>query len=201
MHFVPLTAVIFPFGDATGDRGDSLSARYGWQWMPFEIGLGAKITDEIYLGGYLNLGVGSEGGDLATSSRCEAGDDVEDDVACSAVSVRAGIEARYTFTPSESSSGWLGYGVGFTSGTQYISDAGRYSETTSSQGIELGRVTGGLDFRAKRGFGLGPFGMVSIGRYTHTRTEIRDLVTFSGDIEDPDIHLWVGVGLRMVVFP
>src|SRR5205823_1389681 len=33
MHFVPLTGVIFPFGDATGGRGDALSARYSWQWM------------------------------------------------------------------------------------------------------------------------------------------------------------------------
>lgn len=198
---MPLTAVIFPFGDATAERGDSLGARYGWQWLPLELGLGAKITDEIYLGGYVNLGVGSEGGDLATSSRCEAGDGVEDDVACSAVSVRAGIEARYTFTPAESSSGWLGYGFGITRGTQYISDVGRYSETTSSQGFELARITGGLDFRPRRGFGLGPFGMFSVGRYTHTRTEVRDLVTFSGDIARPDIHFWIGLGLRMVVFP
>ncbi len=201
MHFVPLTALMIPLGDATGARGDSLGGRYGWQWMPFEVGIGAKVIDELYVGGYLNLGAGAEGSDLATSARCEAGDDVDDDVECSAVSVRAGIEARYTFTPSESYSGWLGYGVGFTSGTQYISDAGRYSESTTSQGIELGRITGGLDFRNWRGFGLGPFVMFSVGRYSHTRTQVRDLVTYSGDIDDPDLHLWVGVGLRMVVFP
>ena len=59
MHFVPLTAVSFPFGDATAGRGDALSARYGWQWMPFEVGLGAKIMDEIYVGAYLGFGVGS----------------------------------------------------------------------------------------------------------------------------------------------
>jgi hypothetical protein len=201
MHFVPLTAVLFPFGDATGERGDALSSRYGWQWMPLDIGLGAKISDEIYLGAYLNLAVGSEGSDLRTGSRCDAGADLEDDVSCSAVSVRAGIEARYTFTPGESVSGWVGYGIGITSGTQYISDAGRYSESSTARGIEVGRITGGLDFRTRRGFGLGPFAMLSVGRYVHQRSEIRDVPTFSGDIQNPDTHLWLGIGLRMVVFP
>jgi opacity protein-like surface antigen len=201
MHFVPLTAVSFPFGDASAARGDALSARYGWQWMPFEVGLGAKILDEIYLGAYLNFGVGSEGSDIKTEGRCEAGDDVSDDVSCSALSVHAGIEARYTFTPADSMSGWVGYGIGFTSASQSISDAGRYDETSTAQGIDFARISGGLDFRLKRGFGMGPFAIVSVGRYTHERTTIRNVVTFSGDIDDPATHAWISLGLRLVIFP
>ena len=199
MHFVPLTAVLFPFGSATGARGDSLSNRYGWQWLPFEVGLGAKLTDELYLGPYLNVGVGGEGSDLRTESRCEAGDDVIDDVSCSAVSVRMGIEARYTFTPAEQMSGWLGYGFGYTVGSQTISDEGKYSETSTSRGLELARLTGGLDFRLTRGFGLGPYAMASIGRYSTLRTEIRNTETATRDINDPAVHVWVGLGLRMVI--
>jgi len=200
MHFVPATAVLLPFGSATGAANDPLSGRYAWQWMPLEIGLGAKLIDELYLGAYLNFGYGLEGSDLHTESVCDRGNDVVDDVSCSAVSVRLGLEARYTFTPAERMSGWIGYGAGFTSGSQTISDAGHYTETSTAQGIELARLTGGLDFRAKRGFGLGPFVMASIGRYTQQRTSINN-VTTSSSIPDPAVHTWVSVGLRMVIFP
>ncbi len=201
MHFVPLTAMSFPFGSATGERSDSLSSRYSWQWVPFDIGLGAKLIDELYVGGYLNLGVGYEGSDLKTEKRCEAGDDLGDDVSCSSVNVHAGLEVRYTFAPAESASGWLGYGVGITAATQSISDAGQYKETSAVQGIDWARISGGLDFRFSRGFGMGPFGVFHVGRYTHQRSEMRDVATFAGDIADPAFHAWLTVGLRMVIFP
>lgn len=201
MHLVPLVAMSFPFGSATGERGDSLGARYSWQWVPFDIGLGAKVIDELYVGGYLNLGVGYEGSDLRTEDRCEAGGDVGDDVSCSSVNVHAGLEVRYTFAPAESATGWLGYGVGITAATQSISDAGRYEETSTVQGIDWARISGGLDFRFSHGFGMGPFGVFHVGRYTHQRTEMLDVATFSGDIADPAFHAWLTVGLRMVIFP
>jgi hypothetical protein len=201
MHFVPMTALIFPFGSATGGRDDTLSSRYAWQWQPLELGLGAKVIDELYIGGYFNVGVGSEGSDLATAARCDAGNDAVDDVSCSAVSVRVGIEGRYYFTPAEPMTGWLGYGFGYTVGSQTISDVGQYSETSTATGIELARLSGGLDFRLKRGVGLGPYAMVSIGRYTRQHTEIRNVDTSSGSIADQGVHAWIGVGLRMVIFP
>ena len=201
MHLVPLTAVAFPFGAATAGRGDALSARYGWQWVPFEIGRGAKVMEELYVGAYLNFGVGAEGSDRTTARHCEAGNDIDDDVSCSSVTVHAGFEARYSFMPAESMNAWLGYGVGVTTASQSISDAGRYDESSTAQGIDFARLSGGLDFRFGRGFGLGPFAVVSIGRYNHQRTTINNVVTFSGDIDDPDMHAWVSLGLRMAIFP
>jgi hypothetical protein len=201
MHIVPFTGVAFPFGRASDAPRDSLSARYSWHWIPLELGLGAKIIDELYLGAYFNVGAGWEGSDSHTESRCEAGYGVDDDVSCSSVSVHGGIELRYTFTPAEPLSGWVGYGVGATSVTQSISDAGRYDESNTAQGIEFARLSGGLDFRVKRGFGLGPYALVSVGRFVHQRTEIRNDVTFSGAIPDPALHAWLALGLRIVVFP
>jgi hypothetical protein len=201
MYFSPLMGISFPFGDASNGRGDTLSARYAWQWTPLDIGLGAKIIDELYLGAYLDVGVGAEGSDSRTEGRCEAGDGVEDDVSCSATSVHAGIEVHYSFTPADSGTGWIGYGIGMTSGSQTISDAGQYSETSTSRGIDFARLSGGYNFRASRGFGLGPFVVASIGKYTHQRTEIHNVVTFSGDIDDPALHGWLTLGLRMVIFP
>lgn len=201
MHFVPMTAVIFPFGSATGARDDALSSRYAWQWLPFELGMGAKATDELYIGGYFNVGVGLEGSDLGAEAHCDAGNDAVDDVSCSAVSVRMGLEGRYSFTPADSMSPWLGYGFGYTVGSQTISDVGRYSETSTASGLELARLSGGLDFRFKRGFGLGPYAMVSIGRYLRQHTEIRNVETSSSSIGSPATHAWIGIGLRLVIFP
>jgi hypothetical protein len=201
MHAVPLTALALPFGAATGGRRDALSGRYGWHWVPLDLGLGAKIVEELYLGAYFSLGVGYEGKDSHTKARCEAGEDVSDDVSCSSVSVHVGVEARYGFSPGEAMNGWIGYGFGVTTGSQSISDAGRYSETTTVSGLDVARLSGGLDFRFKRGFGMGPYGVVSVGRYLHTRTEIREDVAFSGDIADKAFHAWLSLGLRLVIFP
>jgi hypothetical protein len=103
--------------------------------------------------------------------------------------------------PADSMNPWLGYGVGITTASQSISDAGRYDEASNAQGIDFARLSGGLDFRFGRGFGLGPFAVVSVGRYTHQRTTINNVVTFSGDIDDPAMHAWVSLGLRMTIFP
>lgn len=201
MHFVPLTGLAFPLGDATGAPRDSLSARYSWHWVPLELGLGGKVSDSIYVGAYFNLGVGWEGSDPDTKARCEAGDDLDDDVSCSSVSGRGGVEIRYTFTPADATSGWVGYGIGGTFASQTISDEGRYRETTTATGIELARLSGGFDFRPKRGFGLGPYAIISLGRFTHQRTEIKNAEVHSGSIDDPALHAWVCLGLRLVVFP
>ena len=102
---------------------------------------------------------------------------------------------------SKKTLGFIGYGVGITSGSQTISDAGRYSETSTARGVDYARLSGGLQFRPTRGFGLGPFAVASIGRYTHQRTEINGVVTYSGDLPDRAFHAWLMLGLRMVIFP
>lgn len=201
MYVTPVATVSFPMGDATAAKGDQLSARYAWQWVPLDIGLGAKVMEPLYVGAYINLGVGAEGSDSKTEGRCEAGDGVEDDMSCSSVTWHAGFEAQYTFSPAQSMSGWLGYGAGITTGSQTISDAGRYSETSTARGYDYARVSGGLSFRLTKGFGLTPFAMVTIGQYTHTRTEIHNIVKFSGAISDTALHAWLTLGLRVVIFP
>lgn len=201
MYVTPVATVSFPMGDASGAKGDQLSARYGWQWVPLDIGLGAKVLDPLYIGAYLDLGVGSEGSDSKTEGRCEAGDGVEDDMSCSSVTMHAGFEAQYAFSPAKSMSGWVGYGAGINMGSQSISDAGRYSETTTASGVDYARVSGGLSLRLTKGFGLSPFGMVTIGEYLHTRTQIHNITKFSGAIDDKALHAWLTLGLRVVIFP
>ena len=44
-------------------EGDRLGRRYAWQW-PLGLGLGGKVSDSVYIGGYLGLAFGAEGSDL-----------------------------------------------------------------------------------------------------------------------------------------
>lgn len=201
MHVVPFVGMAFPLGDATGGRGDSLGARYGWQWVPLQLGFGAKVSESLYIGGYLDVSVGYEGSDQATKRRCEAGDDLEDDVSCSSSSAHLGVEARYTFNPTETFAGWLGYGIGYTAASQSISDAGRYEESSTVRGLEFARLSLGLDMRLSRGFGMGPFAMASFGRYLKQETLINGYEASSDSIDDQAFHCWLTIGYRLVIFP
>ncbi|HEY6077512.1 MAG TPA: hypothetical protein VIW29_01835 [Polyangiaceae bacterium] len=201
MHFVPLMGIAFPLGDASGTSGDSLSARYGWQWVPLELGFGAKVTESVYVGAYLDLSVGYEGSDHVTKRRCEAGDGLDDDLTCSSSSAHLGVEARYTINPTETFAGWFGYGIGYTAASQSISDAGRYEETSTVRGFEFARLSLGLDMRLSRGFGMGPFAVASLGRYLKQETTINDYETSAGSIDDQAFHCFLTLGYRLVIFP
>ena len=84
---------------------------------------------------------------------------------------------------------------------QAVHDREQHQKHDRESGLELARLSGGLDFRLKRGFGLGPYAMVSIGRYLRQHTEIRNVETSSSSIGSPATHAWIGIGLRMVIFP
>jgi hypothetical protein len=49
--------------------------------------------------------------------------------------------------------------------------------------------------------GLGPYLMTSVGRFQKSRTAINDDTTFNGTIEDRAFHLWIGAGIKVVLFP
>jgi hypothetical protein len=201
MHVVPFVGIAFPLGDTTGAQNDSLSARYGWQWVPLQLGFGAKITQSLYLGAYLDTSLGYEGSDRATRQHCEAGDGIEDDVSCSSSSAHIGVEARYTLNPDETFAGWIGYGIGYTAASQSISDAGRYEESSTVRGIEFARLSLGLDIRLSHGFGMGPYVGVSLGRYLNQETVINDYESSSDHIDDGAFHAWLTLAYRLVIFP
>lgn len=202
MHIVPLAAVTFPLGNTTGANGDQLASRYSTQWMPLDVGLGAKLSDTLYLGGYLNFTVGFAGDDPEVEQQCVDDDsDLNNEVECSSDSVRAGLELRYTFEPAERTTGWVGYGLGWTTASQKISDNVGYSERVTVTGVELGRLSAGFDWRATKGFGMGPLVMASVGRYLSTQTQIGADVTDERSIEDQAMHVWLTLALRLVIFP
>jgi hypothetical protein len=194
------TGVAFPVGDATSAANDDLADRYAWQ-IPILIDLGAKVSDAVYVGAYFGIGFGAEGKDVTIESYCRDDDeDFENDIACTVVTLQAGIEGRYSFSPAEDWNPWVGYGIGFESAQQWIDDRNRgYRESTTASGLTVAKLSGGADYRGK--VGIGPVGEVAIGRFASSRTEVNELETFSGDIDDPGVHAWLTVGLRMVINP
>ena len=195
------TGLSFPMGDVSGAPGDSLGARYAWQ-VPLVFDIGAKIMPSVFLGAYLGFGFGAEGSDPAVEGLCDDDDDnLENDVSCSAITVRFGFQAQYHFMPGEKMNGWVGYGAGWEAATQTISDRTQgYTESTTAHGFTYAALSGGLDFRT-RVVGAGPYAEVALGRFTRQTTEVDNIEVGKGDISDPAWHAWISLGLRMVLFP
>lgn len=190
----------FPYGDATEDPGDSLGARYAWQ-LPLLFGLGAKLAEEWYLGGYLQFGFGSEGSDPGVEDACDDKDtNLENDVSCSVLTIRVGVEGVYSFEPEARWNPWIGYGLGIESVIQTIDDRPHNrEETNSSTGTTYAKLSFGADYRASVGFG--PVVEVVASRFEKTTTEINGSEVHSGPVDDPAWHTWITVGFRMVVRP
>ena len=193
----------YPLGQATGAPGDKLADRYSAQWQPFLIGLGAKVSEHVYVGGYADATFGSKGRDSRVKSACRDSDNnLENDIGCSSFTVRTGLETRYSFTPAQVTDVWLGYGIGPTLGSETIKDrVSNRKETTQLMGWEFVRLSAGATFRLTKGFGFGPYVLGSLGRYFRETTRVEKNMVYQGQIEDQAWHVWLSVGLRLVVLP
>lgn len=193
----------YPLGQATAAPGDKLANRYGSQWQPFLLGFGAKVSEHVYVGGYVDATFGSKGRDTEVKSACrDADNNLENDIGCSSFTVRAGLETRYSFTPAQVTDFWLGYGIGPTLASETIKDRViDRKETTQVTGWEFVRLSAGATFRLTKGFGFGPYILGSLGHYFHETTRVQKVTVYQGRIEDRAWHVWMGLGLRLVVLP
>jgi hypothetical protein len=191
-----------PFGNATAASGDTEGARYSDQF-PLFFDLGAKLSDRVYVGGVFGFAIGTNGSDDRVESLCvDRSNDLNNDIVCTSTSVFAGVEAQYHFAPAARWNPWLGYGVGWEWANETIDDnvVGR-SESTTASGFDFARLTGGVDWRAAKAFGLGPFLTFALGSNSSTRTDVNNAQTYDGAVSSPAIHGWVMFGLRLVLFP
>ncbi len=193
------TGLVFPYGDATGAPGDALGDRYAWQ-LPFAVDLGARFARSFFAGAYLGLGFGSTGSDPRLEAACiDDDDDGQNDIVCTAVTLRAGIEGTYSFSPDRHLNPWVGYGFGWESTHASYTDHERgYGESVMIGGLTLAQLSAGFDIR--RAVGVGPFLEIAIGRYTKTTTSIGE-ETFRTPIENHALHAWIFVGGRLVTNP
>jgi hypothetical protein len=195
------SGLALPFGAASGAANDDLARRYSVQ-VPLNLELGGKITESVYIGTYLGFAVGAEGDDATIEDYCDDDDDDgENDISCSSASLYLGLEGRFSFAPDANWNPWLSYGLGYEATTQSIRDRERgYSESTMSSGVTYARLSGGADYR-KSLVGVGPAAHLAIGRFETVRTDVGDELAYRDRIADPAWHMWVVLGLRMVIRP
>jgi len=177
------TGYAIPMGDASEDveLSDGVTGQ-----VPLFIEIGGKISSNVFIGGYFGLAFGG-------------GKNCDDADSCVAVGVRLGPELQYHFTPAGSVNPWIGYGIGIES-LAIAAETNGQETTTSLSGFEYARLSGGVDFRLSRVFGIGPFVDFSIGEYTRFEFDT-PVFDADGDIEDGAAHQWLTLGVRGVFFP
>ncbi len=190
------TGFAMPFGTAqkagNGLPKTKMSDFVGGQ-VPFFIEIGGKPIKQLFIGGYFGLGVGPAGGDAADA--CD-----DQNVDCLGVSTRFGVEVQYHILPHEDLNPWVGYGIGFETASLAVKD-GDEDGSLNYGGFEFARLSGGVDFRISRVFGLGPFVDFSMGTYGTYRWDAPKFEDSDGDIAETALHEWLTVGARFVFFP
>jgi len=196
------TGLRFPMGDASGAPGDTLAARYSYQ-LPLVFDIGSKVTPNIHVGGYAGFAYGVEGNADTVEDYCDDDDgDLANDISCATLAYKLGVQAQYHLAPSARYNPWVGYGTGVELVSQSLNDSTRrFEERTLSTSFTVAKVDLGVDFRSRSGMGLGLYSEASVGRFFHSRTEINGEASYVGKVDDPAWHVWLGAGLRLVLFP
>jgi hypothetical protein len=174
-----------PFGDvdASLPASDFMSGQ-----VPLLLDIGYKTSPHLYIGGYVGYGFGRAG--KMVDCLCS-----ESGVDCSLSTLRIGVNLQYHFFPAEKINPYIGYGIGYESATFKASGPGGRAEITAS-GFELARLTAGADFRTNSVIGFGPYADLGLGMYT-SLSDAYDSVS----VQDPTMHGWFNLGVRMMLFP
>lgn len=149
------------------------------------------MTSNIFVGGYLGLGLGGGG---SSANFCET-----DGVSCATASLHLGLQAQYHFTPASRMNWWAGYGIGLDSLALAASGPGGEA-SVSIAGVEYAVLSGGFDYRVSETFGVGPVVSLSLGSYSSASQELNGVST-DLDIDNTALHAWLNLGVRLVLFP
>lgn len=149
--------------------------------------LGMRITPQFLLGGYLGAGFGQPGPRF--DAACSGG-------RCGAWSARVGFLAQYDFAPWATVSPWIGYGFGFSAASASGDVPGTRFDY-SYAGIDLGRLSAGLDFRPSGNVGVGLFAEWTFGVYRGYRWAEEGLTVAEGSVREPTVHQWFSIGPRI----
>jgi len=188
------SGVALPFGSAK-DNDDvgivggrtSMSDLVGPQ-LALAADIGGKVNKWIFLGGYVDFGLGLAAGDLSAS--CDA---LRRD--CRSFAFRLGAQIAYAIAPDERFNPWIRYGLGYSSLT--VGDDGA---DVTYRGFDFGRFAAGLDVRISRVVGVGPYVDFTVGKYASRRIETATDVV-AGDISGRAFHYWLTIGPRVVFLP
>ncbi|MDB5212431.1 MAG: hypothetical protein JWO86_358 [Myxococcaceae bacterium] len=187
------TGLSLPFGSVTGTTpmSDAFSAQ-----VPLLLDLGWKPFRPFFIGVFVGTALGGAAGQVDTTCQ-QLG------VNCVGVAFRGGILAEWNFRPGERVNPWVGYGFGYELGRSSGS-SGSNSISNSVQGFELAHLLAGVDFRLQEYFGIGPFVDGALGTYDIAQSETNQggrVGRRGGDITDKAMHVWLTLGVRVVLLP
>lgn len=166
--------------------GEGIRDQFGRQ-LSVSGELGVRITPQFLLGGYLGAGFGDAGPRF--DAACYGSH-------CGAWSARIGFLAQYDFAPWSTVSPWIGYGVGFTAASTSGDAPGARFEY-SYAGIDVARLSAGLDFRPNRTVGMGLYAEWTFGVYRAYHWSEEGLTVAEGSVSDPTVHQWFSIGPRI----
>lgn len=170
-----------PLGQIADDEDADLD-EFASGVVPFWLDLGGRVSPELMVGGFLQLGVGFPG-DLFPG--CD-----QSSVDCSITHIRVGAQLHYHLMPFQAVDPWLGAGLGYEWLTLSASNDVQDTSITA-HGFEFANLQAGVDFKVGANGGIGPFASLSLGQYDRLRID--------GDGEDIDekaLHQWLVLGVR-----
>jgi hypothetical protein len=146
--------------------------------LPFWLDVGYRPTSKVYLGGFLQYGLGL---------------------------VNDAQEGRYHFNLG-SFSPWLGYGLGYewwSFKVDYNLGVGTDPDFQDTWlGFEFANFQVGADFQVLRRLILAPFISFSLDQFRNfKRTLDSPAMTVKYDVADKSIHEWLFLGLRIAFTP
>jgi hypothetical protein len=187
------TGASVPFGQvsSTVAMSDSFSVQ-----VPLIFDIGAKPLPWLFVGGFLGTAIGGAAGQVLQT--CQALG-----VSCLGVGARGGVIAEYNARPGEAYDPWFGVGFGYEIGASSGSNNGN-NISNSYRGFEYIHFLGGVDFRLQEWFGIGPFLDASVGSYDFAESQSNTgglIQERGGTVTDKSLHIWLTLGVRIVMFP
>lgn len=185
------TGVSLPFG--TVSSSTSMSDALGPQF-PVLLDIGTRITPNLFIGAFLGGSWGGTAGKLTATCH-------QYGIVCDGLWFRGGLLAEYGFHPDRLVNPWIGYGIGYEVGRS-TGVYGRNKIVNTVGGLEFAHLLAGLDFRLHDWFGIGPFVDGAFGLYNVAKTEVNSGgYILTSPPEDKSIHLWLILGVRIVMRP
>jgi opacity protein-like surface antigen len=173
------------------------------QW-PFWLDVGYRLTGKVYLGAFLQYGVGVVND---AQEFCRLPPSLHQPN-CSVRDIRLGLDGRYHFDFGGFSP-WLGYGLGYewwSFKVDYnlgVGATGTDPDLEDSwSGFEFANLQVGADLQILRRLILGPFISFSLDQFRNfTRTLNSPAMTAKYDVSNRSVHEWLFFGVRIAFTP
>ena len=175
------------------DGSDNLN-RFVAAQVPFWLDVGYRFADRIFVGAYVQLGLGINGQSLKDS--CSGVPRAH----CSTEDFRLGMQSHVHLLPEETLDPWIGYGFGYERMSSSITQGSAESSMTF-QGYELANFQAGLDVLIAGSIRVGPFISFSLGQYSRAVIDCLGSGCSSSypttlKVTDKALHEWLLIGVR-----